>query len=44
MKSWSGLLGDKGRGMAVDLGNSVLMTKNGAESLSCLPFDLLVKG
>lgn len=37
------MLGDKRRGMAVGLGNTVLVTENGAESLSRLPLDLLVK-
>ena len=37
------MLGDKKRGMAVGLGNTVLVTENGAESLSRLPLDLLVK-
>ena len=44
MKSWSGLLGDRRRSMAVGLGNTVRMAENGAGSLSRLPFDLLVKG
>ncbi len=37
------MLGDKRRGLAVGLGNTVLVTESGAESLSRLPLDLLVK-
>ena len=37
------MLGDKRRGMAVGLGNTVLVTEKGAESLSRLPLDLLVR-
>ena len=37
------MLGDKRRGLAVGLGNTVLVTEAGAESLTRLPLDLLVK-
>ena len=37
------MLGDKRRGLAVGLGNTVLVTERGAESLPRLPLDLLVK-
>lgn len=37
------MLGDKRRGLAVGLGNTVLVTESGAESLTRLPLDLLVK-
>ena len=37
------MLGDRRSGMAVGLGNTVLVTENGAESLSRLPLDLLVR-
>ena len=37
------MLGDKRRGLAVGLGNTVVVTETGAESLSRLPLDLLVK-
>ena len=37
------MLGDKRRRLAVGLGNTVLVTETGAESLSRLPLDLLVK-
>ena len=37
------MLGDKRRGLAVGLGHTVVVTETGAESLSRLPLDLLVK-
>lgn len=37
------MLGDKRRGLAVGLGNTVIVTETGVESLSRLPLDLLVK-
>ncbi len=37
------MLGDKRRGLVVGLGNTVLVTERGAESLTRLPLDLLVK-
>ena len=37
------MLGDKRRGLATGLGNTVLVTERGAESLTRLPLDLLVK-
>ena len=38
------MLGDKSTGIAVGLGNTVVVTDTGADSLSELPFDLMVKG
>ena len=38
------MLGDKRSGIAVGLGNTVVVTETGAESLSGLPLDLMVKG
>ena len=37
------MLGDKRRGLAVGLGHSVVVTETGAESLTRVPLDLLVK-
>ena len=37
------MLGDKRRGLAVGLGNTVVVTETGAQSLTRLPLDLLVK-
>ena len=37
------MLGDKRSGIAVGLGNTVVVTETGSESLSALPLDLMVK-
>ena len=36
------MLGDKRTGLAVGLGNTVVVTENGAQSLTALPLDLIV--
>ena len=37
------MLGDRDKGLAMGLGNTVLITDNGAESLTRLPLDLMTK-
>ena len=37
------MLGDRDTGLAMGLGNTVLITDNGAESLTRLPLDLMTK-
>jgi hypothetical protein len=37
------MLGDRETGLAMGLGNTVLITDNGAESLTRLPLDLMTK-
>lgn len=37
------MLGDRSKGLAMGLGNTVLVTENGAESLTRIPLDLMIK-
>ena len=37
------MLGDRQSGLAMGLGNTVLVTEHGAESLTRLPLDLMVR-